>query len=66
MKRPGSVFRETGTYHARGVFSLEEVTVLESEFDRIVRQLSESGEAIDARGAGVDAIWQMWHSYSDN
>jgi phytanoyl-CoA hydroxylase len=45
-------FNENGYYHARGVFSPEELRVLEQDFDHIVRQLSSSGEEINVRWAG--------------
>ncbi len=41
-------FDQNGYYHARGVFHPEEIAALEGDFDRIVRQLTSSGENIDA------------------
>ncbi|MEO1249929.1 MAG: phytanoyl-CoA dioxygenase family protein [Pseudomonadota bacterium] len=41
-------FDQNGYYHARGVFRPEEIAALEGDFDRIVRQLTSSGENIDA------------------
>ena len=35
-------FHENGYYHARGVFSPQEIEQLEVEFDRVVRQISQS------------------------
>ena len=45
-------FQEHGYYHARGVFGPDEVAALERDFDGIVRQLDESGEAVDATWGG--------------
>jgi len=58
---PGEItkfFHENGYYHARGVFSPAEIAELETDFDRIVDQLSQSGEEVDARwkGAAIDKI----------
>ncbi len=46
-------FQESGYYLARGVFSAEEIVLLEKEFDRIVSQISTKGEDIDATWAGA-------------
>lgn len=49
MSSISSFFQEQGYYRARGVFSTDEVRELESDFDRIVHQLTTSGEDINAR-----------------
>jgi phytanoyl-CoA hydroxylase len=51
-------FRENGYYHARSIFSPDEISKLEYDFDRIVRQLSGSGEEVETRwqGAAMDKI----------
>lgn len=45
-------FEENGYYLAKGVYSPQEVRELEEDFDRIVGQLSESGEDTSARWGG--------------
>ncbi|MEM9344216.1 MAG: phytanoyl-CoA dioxygenase family protein [Pseudomonadota bacterium] len=45
-------FDEQGYYLAKGLFQPDEVGALEADFDRIVRQLTASGEAIDATWDG--------------
>ncbi len=45
-------FDEKGYYLAKKVFSEEEIRVLEKDFDKIVKQLSKSGENIDATWEG--------------
>ncbi|RYG40873.1 phytanoyl-CoA dioxygenase family protein, partial [bacterium] len=47
-------FQEDGYYVARGVFSPSEVAELESEFDRIVRQITGAGEETNARWGGAE------------
>lgn len=47
-------FAEDGYYLARGVYSPAEVARLEAEFDRIVAQITASGEHIDATWAGPE------------
>lgn len=47
-------FSENGIAVAKGVFSLDEIATLEREFDRIVAQISESGEDINARWSGPE------------
>ena len=42
-------FAENGYYVARGVFNPAEVTELEKDFDRIVRQLQGGKEEFNAR-----------------
>lgn len=51
-------FEEKGYYLAKGVFKQEEIALLEQDFDKIVAQLDESGEQIDAtwQGEGVQTI----------
>ena len=53
MSRAAQQFQEQGYYHARSVFSADEVAALEADFDRIVRQLSASGDQIDATWDGA-------------
>ena len=48
-------FAKDGYFHAKGLFSAAEVAALEEDFDRIVAQLSASGEAIDATWDGGQA-----------
>ncbi|HWD38972.1 MAG TPA: phytanoyl-CoA dioxygenase family protein [Fimbriimonas sp.] len=50
----GRKFAEDGYYVARGVFSPEEVAALETDFDRIVNQISGAGEEINARWGGPE------------
>jgi len=45
-------YDENGYYVARGVFSPDEVKVLERDFDRIVSQIINSGERVNARWGG--------------
>lgn len=45
-------FNKNGYYVARGVYSPAEIHELETDFDRIVAQLSRSGEDINARWGG--------------
>lgn len=49
-----SFFEENGYYLAKGVFSKLEVSELEAEFDRIVRQLVASNEDLNARWSGPE------------
>jgi len=49
-----SFFDEHGYYVAKGVYSPDEVTELERDFDRIVRQLMAGNEQINARWAGPE------------
>jgi phytanoyl-CoA hydroxylase len=51
-------YRENGYYHAKGVYSSAQVAELEQDFDRIVRQLTASGEEVTSRwgGAAIDKI----------
>jgi len=58
MSEVKEFYEENGFYHARGVFSPQEVSVLESDFDRIVEQISGSGEKVDATwsGPGIEKI----------
>ncbi len=51
-------FHENGYYHAKGVYSPEEIRGLEIDFDRIVEQLTQSGEEVAVRwqGAAIDKI----------
>ena len=45
-------FNENGYYHAKGVFQPDEIAALEHDFDGIVRQLTDSGEVVDATWDG--------------
>lgn len=45
-------FDEHGYYHARGLFAPEEIATLRTDFDRIVAQLHESNDAVDATWDG--------------
>lgn len=47
-------FDENGFYHARGVYSGDEIAALETDFDRIVSQLQRSGEEMNARWGGEE------------
>jgi phytanoyl-CoA hydroxylase len=51
-------FQENGYYLAKGVYSSAELAELECDFDRIVRQLTSSGEQVAVRwqGAVMDKI----------
>ena len=46
-------FQQNGYYHARGVYSPGEVSELEHDFDRIVHQISGSGEEVETRWSGA-------------
>ena len=48
------VFAEQGYYVARGVFSPDEVRELETDFDRIIAQLTAGKEQINARWGGPE------------
>jgi len=48
-------FEENGFFHAKSVFRPDEVAALETDFDRIVRQLVASGEDVDATWDGGEA-----------
>lgn len=54
MSEIAETFAEQGYYHAKGVFSPDEVAVLERDFDRIVGQLTASGEEVDATWGGTE------------
>jgi phytanoyl-CoA hydroxylase len=58
MSAISSFFQENGYYHARNVYSPDEVRELEHDFDRIVHQLAAGKEDINARwqGAAIDKI----------
>ncbi len=45
----GSFFEENGCYLAQGIFTEENLRSMEDDFDRIVEQLGESGEDVNAR-----------------
>jgi ectoine hydroxylase-related dioxygenase (phytanoyl-CoA dioxygenase family) len=47
-----SFFEENGYYHAKGVFSGNELRALEEDFDRIIAQLTASGDDVNARWQG--------------
>ncbi len=46
-------FEEDGYYLARGVYSEESLSAMEDDFDRMVQQLEDSGESINARWEGA-------------
>ena len=48
-----SFFNDNGYYLARGVFSDEMIDALTADFDRIVEQLENSGENVNARWEGA-------------
>jgi len=50
----GRKFAEDGFYVAKGVFSADEVKALETDFDRIVDQISSTGENINATWGGPE------------
>ena len=50
----GRQFARDGYYLAKGVFSLDEVARLETDFDRIVDQILRSGEHVNARWTGPE------------
>ena len=47
-----SFWDENGYFHAPAVFNAAELALMESDFDRIVHQISNSGENINARWGG--------------
>ncbi len=47
-------YQKNGYFHARGVFSASEIKELEVDFDRIVQQLSRSGEEVETRWQGAE------------
>ena len=54
----GNFFQENGYYFAKGVYSPDEVKLMEHDFDRAVDQLVKSDENINARWGGrlMDAL----------
>ncbi len=46
------IFEKQGYYLAKGLFRPDEIAALETDFDRIVRQLQASGEVVDATWDG--------------
>lgn len=58
MSDIGQFFHENGYYFAKGVYSTEEINVMENDFDRVVDQLVKSDENINARWGGrlMDAL----------
>ena len=52
-------FQQQGYYLARQVFSPAELRTLTADFDRIVAQLQESGESINARWDNDEALAQL-------
>jgi len=61
-ERPAEHFEREGWWLAKGLFA-DEVDELESEFDRILEQLHQSGEAINARWDTADA-GTVWHTHN--
>lgn len=63
-------FETQGYYHAKGVYSPEAMQELETEFDRIVAQLTQSGQDIDAKWSGPEmeriskASFQILHTHN--
>lgn len=51
---PKEFYEENGYYVAHGVFKPDEVAELETDFDKIVQQISSSGEDINARWSGPE------------
>lgn len=47
-------FEENGFYVAKGVFSPQEVTALETDFDRIVHQITSANESTNAKWSGPE------------
>ncbi len=54
----GKFFQENGYYFAKGVYSPEELKLMEHDFDRVVDQLLKSDENVNARWGGrlMDAL----------
>lgn len=50
----GAFFQENGYYLAKGVYTPEEIATLETDFDRIVTQISRGTEEINARWGGAE------------
>ena len=50
----GRQFAEQGYYHAKGVFDAATIAQLEADFDRIVAQISGSGESVNAAWGGPE------------
>ena len=51
-QRKKRVFEEEGYYLSKNLFSKSKISTLEKEFDKIVSQLKQSGENINARWGG--------------
>jgi phytanoyl-CoA hydroxylase len=49
-----AIFDEKGFYLAKGVFNSSELDALEVDFDRIVRQITDSGEHVNGRWGGPE------------
>jgi phytanoyl-CoA hydroxylase len=47
-------YRENGYYMAKGVFDKSEIQKLEASFDRIVAQIQQTGENVNARWGGAN------------
>ncbi len=47
-------WEEQGYFHAQGVFNSDELALMENDFDRIVSQMSNSGEDLNARWKGEE------------
>ena len=58
MSEVGKFFHENGYYFAKGVYSPEEIKLMENDFDRVVDQLLKSDENVNARWGGrlMDAL----------
>lgn len=63
-------FDEDGYFHARAVFSADELVAMERDFDRIVKQLQASGEDIDGTWSGSNIAKHrrtgdtIWHTHN--
>lgn len=58
MSDIGQFFHENGYYFAKGVYTHQEVKIMEHDFDRVVDQLVKSDENVNARWGGrlMDAL----------
>ncbi len=54
MSTTQEFWKENGYYHAQGVFGADDLRAMEGDFDRIVSQMSNSGEATNARWGGEE------------
>jgi phytanoyl-CoA hydroxylase len=54
MSNINQFWQDFGYYHAQGVFSADELALMEGDFDRIVAQMSNAGEDLNARWQGEE------------